>query len=54
MAVKDIKNLKAELYGALLKKSNDELTDTEIEIMFHLSSDEDVHAILDEALRPKE
>lgn len=42
----DIRQAKVWLYHLLLKKSNDELTDTEVDILFHLSKDRDIQNVL--------
>ena len=42
----DIRQAKIWLYSLLLKKSNDELTDTEVDIAYHLSKDNDIQNVL--------
>jgi hypothetical protein len=51
MDQKSIKELKLDLYRALLLKEVSGLTDTEIDILYYLAEDEDIQEILREEER---
>ena len=41
-----IAKLKVQLYSALMQKHRNDLTDSEIDIMFAFSKDDDIHKVL--------
>lgn len=45
------KQQKINLYLSLLKKSDDELTDSEIDLMYLLSKDKDIQQLLNDSLK---
>lgn len=47
----DLQAAKINLYKLLLKIKNDQMTDTEIEIMFQLSMDEDIRSRLNKSFK---
>lgn len=50
--VTDLKSIKVALYSALLKKWHRDLSDSEVDLMFTLSTDADIQEFLSATLNP--